>query len=552
VLEGLTQHDYPLTLQHLLYRMRRCHPDRQVVSITPGGVSRTPYGAIADRVDRLASALDALGVRPGDRVGTLGFNSQPHFELYVAVPSAGMVLHAINVRFSSEQLVYVINHAADRVIFVDDSLVELLASIASQLTSVRAFVVIGDGPVASLPGAIRYEDLLASADTGFSYPRLDSRAAAGLCHTSGTTGRPKGVMYSHASNVLHAMSVCTVDCLGMSAADRLLLVVPMFHANGWGLPYAAAMAGADLVLPGRVIDAPTIAGLVERERITIAPSVPTVWMDLLRYADRHHPDLSSLRLLACGGSAAPRSLMQGMRDRHGVDIVEVWGMTETGPLCTVAWPPADASEDEAWHYRDTAGRLLPWVEARIVDEDGEELVWDGVVTGELQVRGPWIASAYFEDPESSTKFVGDWLRTGDVAWIDARGYVKITDRAKDAIKSGGEWISSIELEAHLVAHPSVDEAAVVAVPDSRWAERPLACVVLAEGSECTTEDLRSFLVERVPRWWIPDAFVVWPELPKTSVGKLDKKGLRERLRLETLDDLVALGSSDTNHKTGGT
>ena len=380
-----------------------------------------------------------------------------------------------------------------------------------------------------MPNALRYEELIAEQRDGFDYPELDDRAAAGLCYTSGTTGNPKGVLYSHRSNVLHALASCLADAIAISNADRVLPVVPMFHANAWGLPHASTFVGADLVMPNRFLQAEPLARLIEQERVTVAAAVPTIWSDLLRWADENKPDLSSLRVVPCGGSAVPLELMKGWQERHGVYVLQAWGMTETSPVGSVARPPRGAEGEEQWEHRAKAGRILPLVEARIVDDDGAEVEWDGESTGELEVRGPWIASDYFEDPAGREKFDDGWLRTGDIASIDPQGAIRITDRAKDVIKSGGEWISSVDLESALMAHPGVLEAAVIAKPDERWQERPLACVVRCEGAEVSAQELREHLTTRVAKWWLPDEFAFVDEVPKTSVGKFDKKVLRRRL-----------------------
>jgi fatty-acyl-CoA synthase len=528
MLEGLMQHDYPLTTQHIVERMRRLFGDGEVVTLTDAGSERARYREVIERVDRLCAALRSLGVEDGDRVATLGWNTQRHLEAYLAIPSMGAVLHTLNLRLFPEQLTYIINHAEDRVILVDASLVEMLAPLVPQLESVRHYVVMGDGDTGSLPNAIRYEELLAAQQPGFDYPALDDRQAAGLCYTSGTTGNPKGVLYSHRSNLLHAFATCLADAVGVTASDRVLPIVPMFHANAWGLPYAAGLIGADLVMPSRFLQAEPLAKLIADERVTIAGAVPTIWMDLLRHTDSTGADLSSLRTVMCGGSAVPLSLMQAFEERHGVRIIQAWGMTEMSPVGTVARPPAGVDDEEHWRLRDSAGRIIPFVEARIVGDDGEA-PWDGESTGELEVRGPWIASAYYNDPAGAEKFDSGWLRTGDIASIDSRGFVKISDRAKDVIKSGGEWISSVELEGELMAHPGVVEAAVIARPDERWSERPLACVVRDPQAGVTADELREHLRARVAKWWIPDDFAFIDAVPKTSVGKFDKKVLRQRL-----------------------
>jgi fatty-acyl-CoA synthase len=535
MLEGLVQHDHPLTLQHVLGRMRNVYGGSEVVTLTADGTVRASYGDVCERVDRLANALRALGVEEGDRVATFAWNSQRHLEVYLAAPCIGAVLHTLNLRLFTEQLTYIANHAKDKVVFVDDSVVPLLEKVAHTFETVEHYVVMGDGDAGSLPNAIRYEELLAEQPAGFDYPEIDDRAAAGLCYTSGTTGNPKGVLYSHRSQILHSFGTCLADAMGLQEADRVLPIVPMFHANSWGIPYAAGLTGCDLIMPAQYLQAEPLAKLIADERVTVSAAVPTIWMDLLRYADENEPDLSSLRTVICGGAAVPLSLMRQFEERHGVHIVQAWGMTEMSPLGTVARPPGDVSGDEQWTYRDRAGRLIPLVDARLMNDDGSEAPWDGESTGELQVRGPWIASAYYEDPSGSDKFDDGWLRTGDIASIDSRGFVKITDRSKDVIKSGGEWISSVELEGELMAHPDVAEAAVIARPDERWTERPLACVVLRDGASATPAELTEHLRSRVAKWWLPEEFAFIDEVPKTSVGKFDKKQLRQRLADGQLD-----------------
>jgi fatty-acyl-CoA synthase len=524
------QDDYQLTLQHLLRRARFVYSDSQVVTLTGAGLVRAEYGELVERVDRLSAALAALGVGRGDRVATLAWNTQQHLELYLSVPCTGAVLHTLNPRLPPEQLGYIAGHAEDRVVFVEDNLVGLLEPVLGRLTSVRQWVVIGEGDTGRLHPVVRYDELLTSAGRGYQYPALDERQAAALCYTSGTTGNPKGVLYSHRSSLLHALGALGADSLGLSCSDRAMPVVPMFHANAWGIPYAAVLTGADLIMPGRFISAEPLARLIESQRVTLAGAVPTVWWDLLRYADINEPDLSSLRMLVCGGAAVPLALMQAFERRHGVQVTQAWGLTETSPVASIAIPPAGAAGEQQWRYRDRAGRILPLVEARLIDDAGGELPWDGQAAGEIELSGPWIAAAYYEDDEPDGKFHGHWFRTGDIGSIDEHGFVRITDRSKDVIKSGGEWISSLELESALAAHPAVAEAAVIARPDERWTERPLACVVLADGASASDEDLRAHLAARVPRWWLPDAFAFITEVPKTSTGKFDKKRLRERLR----------------------
>jgi len=541
MLEGLMQDDFPLTLHHMLRRMRSVHPDAEVVTLTPSGATeRVGFGDTAARVDRLARALGGLGIEPGDRVGTFAWNNQRHFELYMAVPCVGAVLHTLNIRLFAEQLTYIVGHAEDQVIFVDDSLVELLEKLAPQMPRVRHFVVMGDGDTGDLPRALRYEELLDEAGGGgFDYPALDERQAAALCYTSGTTGNPKGVLYSHRSICLHSSASLMTDALGLSGRDRALVVVPMFHANAWGIPHAAALAGADLIMPDRFLQAEPLAGLIEAERPTIMGCVPTIFADLLRYAEGHPVDLSSLKNAACGGSAVPRQLMKDFQERHDVRVFQAWGMTETSPVATYSRPDESRGHDDAyWDERARQGRPLPWVELRLVGDDEREVAWDGQSTGEVQVRGPWIAARYYNDDSGDERFDDGWLRTGDIAALDPQGSMQITDRAKDVIKSGGEWISSVELENEVMSHPDVIEAAVIAKPDERWAERPLCCVVLREGADVGTEELIEHLRPRVAKWWLPDEFAFIAEVPKTSVGKFDKKVLRRQLHEGTLQRRV--------------
>ena len=538
MLEGLMQHDHPLTLQHLLDRMRTLYAGSEVVSVRGGERTRAGYGEVVERVERLAGALSELGVEQGDRVATFAWNTREHLEVYLAAPCMGAVLHTLNVRLFADQLTYIVNHAEDRVIVVEDSLVPVLAELAPTFETVEHYIVVGDDHDGQLPNAKSYEELLAAQSPGYDFPELDDRQAAGLCYTSGTTGNPKGVLYSHRSNVLHALGQCMADSIGTVSDDRVMPVVPMFHANAWGIPYASTMTGTDLVMPGANLKPDALADLIETERVTVSAAVPTIWMDLLRYADEHHPDLSSLRLVICGGSAVPLALMQQFEERQDVRIIQAWGMTETSPLGSVARPPEKATEEEHWRYRATAGRPCALVEARLV-KDGEEVPWDGTSTGELEVRGPWIAREYYRDEESAAKFDDGWLRTGDIAAIDERGYIIISDRAKDVIKSGGEWISSVELEIHVMAHPAVKEAAVIAIPHDRWGERPLACVVLEEDADLSLEELHDHLAPRVAKWWLPDELAILEEVPKTSVGKFNKKVLRGQLEEGRLERLSA-------------
>jgi len=542
MLAGLMHDDFGLTVDHIRRRLAVAR-GRVLTARQDGSLLDTPYVEIDRRVHRLAHGLSALGVGSGDRVATFAWNTQAHLELYLATPAVGAVLHTLNVRLSDEQLRYIANHAQDQVVFVDESLVPALERLAGDLRSVRHYVVIGDD-VGSLPGAVRYADLLADAPPDdYPFPAIDERQAASLCYTSGTTGNPKGVLYSHRSLSLHASTLLSADLLGLGEADRVLPVVPMFHVNAWGLPFAAVLAGGDLVLPDRFLQAPALAALIERARPTMMGAVPTVFADLLRHVDEHGADLSSLSTCVSGGAAVPLSLMQDFERRHGVVIHQAWGMTETSPFCTIARPPAHADPGEAWRWRSTQGRPVPWVELRLVDDAGRVVAHDGQAIGEIQARGPWVARRYFGDRTGDDRFADGWLRTGDIASISPDGYVSITDRAKDVIKSGGEWISSVELESQLVAHHDVIEAAVIAKPDERWSERPLCCVVLRAGATTGADDLIAHLRPRVARWWLPDEFAFIEEIPKTSVGKFDKKALRQRLAAGELAGRIRVSSA---------
>ncbi|MGH8972864.1 MAG: long-chain fatty acid--CoA ligase [Acidimicrobiia bacterium] len=523
-----TMQDFPLTITSLFRHGRSVYGGSQVVTFDGDSSRRATFAEVAERADRLAAALARLGIGEGDRVGTFAWNTQEHLEAYFAVPCMGAVLHTLNIRLFPEQLTYIVNHAEDRVILVDATLIPLLAKVAKDLKTVEHFVVIGSGDGSALGDSIlSYEELLAAEEPGYDWPEVDERSAAAMCYTSGTTGNPKGVVYSHRSTYLHSLAECSGASFGLSEEDRILPIVPMFHANAWGLPYAGWMTGADFIMPGRFLQGEPLCKLIEAERPTISGAVPTVWADILRYADANPVDFSSIRLVPCGGSAVPRHLMEAFQERHGVRIIQAWGMTETSPLGAVAKPPRGTPPEEEMQWRTKTGRVIAGVELRIVDDNGAVLPWDGEAVGEIEVRGPWITASYYKDDDPA-KFDDGWLRTGDVGTVDPLGFVQITDRAKDVIKSGGEWISSVELEGELMAHPDVVEAAVVGVPDERWDERPLACVVLKEGAGASVDDLKGFLADRVAKWWLPERWAFIDEVPKTSVGKFDKKVLRAR------------------------
>lgn len=533
-----TMQDFPLTIGSILTHGTTVHHDSEVVTATADGVRRESYGELGARAARLAHALRGLGISGDERVATFQWNNAEHLEAYLAIPSMGAVLHPLNIRLFPEQLTYVANHAQDRVVIVDDSLVPLLARQLPTLETVTHVLVAGPDAAGADLDALRasgkevldYATLLAEQPEEFDWPAVDERSAAAMCYTSGTTGNPKGVVYSHRSSWLHSQACCTGNASGMSLADRMLPIVPMFHANAWGLPYAAIMSGASLCMPDRWLQAEPLVRFIQESRPTMSGAVPTIWNDVLRYLDAH-PDitLDSLKLILCGGSAVPVSLQKALAERHGLTIRQAWGMTETSPVASMATPPIGVEGEEVWRYRGGQGRPLVGVEARIVADDGAVLPADGESVGELEVRGPWVTAQYYnsDDPETGAKFHDGWLRTGDVGTLDDLRYITLTDRAKDVIKSGGEWISSVDLENALMGHDAVAEAAVVGIPDEKWQERPMAAVVIKEGASATAEELRDYLAARFAKWQLPDAFTFIDQVPRTSVGKFDKKVIRK-------------------------
>lgn len=533
-----TMQDPPLLVREILRHGQQVHGRSEIVTFEGDSFRRATFAEVADRAERLATALASLGIAPGDRVGTFCFNHQEHVEAYLAVPSMGAVLHTLNVRLFPEQLKYVIDHAEDKVIICDAAVAGLLARVVGECPTVEHIVVVGEGDTSGLGETLDYEELLAAASPGYDWPDVDEQQAAAMCYTSGTTGNPKGVAYSHRSTYLHSLCSTSSVALSIGNSDRILVVVPQFHANAWGIPYAAWLAGADLIMPRQHLQAEPLVRIIETERPTFAGAVPTIWNEVLRYAETHGSDLSSFRSIVCGGSAVPLSLMKRFEERYGVPIIQAWGMTETSPLGAVALPPRWAPGEERWQYREKAGRVAFGVEARVVDGAGNVVARDGAAVGEFEVRGPWVTASYYGDP-SEERFHDGWLRTGDVGTVDADGYLTITDRTKDVIKTGGEWISSVELENALMGHPAVFEAAVVAIPDERWDERPLACVVLEKGAAITVEELAAYLEGKVARWWVPERWAFVPEVPKTSVGKFDKKVLRAEFAKGDLEVVTA-------------
>ncbi len=538
-----TMQESPLLISRILLSGTRLHADQEVVTWTAEGARRTSYAEVGTQAAQLANALRGLGIDGDQRVATFMWNNAEHLVAYLAVPSMGAVLHALNIRLFPEQLIYVTNHAQNQVVVLDNSLAAPFSKLLPHLLTLRHVIV--NGPIPDeVRGALEaapqieavhdWDALLGAQPTTFDWPVLDERDASSMCYTSGTTGSPKGVVYSHRSNYLHTMQV-TIG-MGFAQGDRLLAVVPMFHANAWGLPYSALMVGASLIMPDRFLQAEPLAKMIEAERVTGGGAVPTIWTALLRYLDEFPTDTSSLRSVIVGGSACPPSLMKAYQERHDIQVIHAWGMTEMSPLGSTAVPPVGLTGDEHWFYRKTQGRIASSLEARLVGPDGTQMPWDGQSVGELEVRGPWITGSYYDNgtnteaerADAATKFDNGWLRTGDVGSLTANGFLQLTDRAKDVIKSGGEWISSVDLENDLMAHPDVLEACVVGVPDDKWGERPLATVVRVAGSAIDSAALKEFLGTRVAAWQLPERWAFIDEVPKTSVGKFDKKVLRKR------------------------
>jgi fatty-acyl-CoA synthase len=523
---------FPLTLTHLLERARAYFPKTEVVSrAADGTLHRHTWADVYARTAKLAHALARLGVQPGDRVATLAWNHHRHLEAYFAAPMMGAVVHTLNLRLHPNEIGYIARHAEDSVALVDRSLLPLFEQFASKVPSIRHVIVMPDGGPAP-DGMTDYEKLIAPEKTEYDWPKLDENAAAQICYTSGTTGNPKGVVYSHRSSVLHALAACMTDSLGLSMNDVVLPVVPMFHANAWGLPHACAAVGAKIVFPGPKLDPESLLDLMAKEHVTCAGGVPTIWLGILALLDANPKkwELKSLRQMVVGGSAAPASMMEGFEKRHGLVVTHAWGMTETNPLGTVSRVKHGLSHrpyEERLAVRSTQGYAVPFIETRHVDDAGKVLPWDGETMGELEVRGPWVAASYLGD-EGHDRWTKDgWFKTGDVVTIDAEGYVRITDRAKDVIKSGGEWISSVALENALMAHPAVLEAAVFAGRHAKWDERPIAAIVVKKGQAVTEDELRTHLEGRFAKFWMPDAYVFIEQIPRTSTGKFLKTKLRE-------------------------
>ena len=536
---GLMQ-DTPLTTNWIFARAQQYFRNKPIVTRTVAGIERTTLGDTLDDAQRVAGWLDEVGVSSEGRVGTFAWNTARHLALYFAIPGSGRVMHTINIRYFADQLVYTVNHAEDEAVFVDRSLLPLFLQHLPRLDTVRHVVVMDDGGEAELPDAdsfdgvriVLWSDVIEpSTPVDFTDRVTDERQGAAICYTTGTTGNPKGVLYTHRSTWLHSNATMSSAAFGLAESDRVLPVVPMFHANAWGLAYAAGLAGASMVLPGPDLSPTAVLDLLEQERVTVTAGVPTIWMGMLPLLEGR--DLSALRIILCGGSAVPRALSEAFREKIGLPIMQAWGMTETSPIATAATirsEVGDLDDDGLADIRSTVGIPPPGVELRIVDADTRDaLPWDGKTSGELEARGPWVARQYYRTDSPGEQFSADgWLRTGDVATISELGYVRLVDRTKDLVKSGGEWISSVDLENQLMGHPKIAEAAVIAVPHPKWMERPLACVVVENGEQLTREEVLDFLGARLSKWQLPDDVVFIDEVPKTSVGKFSKKTLRDR------------------------
>ncbi len=547
-----TMMDYQLTIPSILERAVRMHPDQEIVSVIPVGVDpetkapvpgvhRTTYGKTYPRVMQLCNALVAAGVKPGDRVATMALNTYRHYELYFAAPSVGAVCHMVNIRLPLEQIAYILNHAEDRVLFIENVFAGMIPLIRQHAPKVTTIVVLGPVPGGLPPGLIDYESFIAGQPTTFAYPEIDERQASGMCYTSGTTGDPKGVLYSHRAIVLHSLASLSADLLGVNSRDVIMPIVPMFHVNAWGYPYTCTMTGAKLVFMSVFTDPKTVSRFIAEEGVTVCAGVPTIFLGLLDEMDRAKAAgtpyrFPTLKCLVIGGSSTPRSLIAGFGDRHSLHVTPAWGMTETTPLGTANTVKAeDHADDRELKYDRMlySGKMAPLVELRLEDDDGKEMAWGTGESGRLLIRGPWITGSYYENPAATAATQHDgWFDTGDIATIDVDGTMMIQDRAKDLIKSGGEWISSVDLENQLMGHPAVREAAVIAVPHPKWDERPLGVIVLRDPAVTVSKDeFDRFLLERaVAKWQLPDAYEVVDEIPKTTVGKFLKRALRDRFK----------------------
>jgi fatty-acyl-CoA synthase len=535
-----TMQNAPLLVKDILEHGRQVYGSKKVFTILPEGHSEFTFSALADRATQLAYALREIGVDIGDRVATFMWNNHQHLEIYFAVPSLGAVLHTLNIRLDASQLSYIIQEADDKLIFVDATLLPLFNQIETSVLHNRTIIVVGSSEQASNDEFLDYESLIRDHPTRYEWPIFDERNAAGMCFTSGTTGMPKGVVYSHRSTWLHSLGSTTANSIGLCEKDRALLVVPMFHVNAWGAAYSSFMSGTELILPQMFLQGEPLLKVIETLKPTIALGVPTIWNDLLRAArEAKNPNMSSLRAIVAGGSAVPESMVASFKDNFDIDVVQGYGMTETSPLVAISNPPSEIPPADTRARRVKTGRIVAGVSARICDQNGQELNKDGISIGELELRGPWITGSYFNDLDEE-QFHDGWLKTGDIASIDQYGYLNISDRSKDVIKSGGEWISSVQLEGVIMGHPNIFEAAVIAIPHDKWQERPLCCVVAQGTTTVSPLDIQEWLRDKVPKWWIPENWSFLESIPKTSVGKFDKKILRQmyqdqKLPLTTLE-----------------
>ncbi|MDF1509281.1 long-chain fatty acid--CoA ligase [Robertmurraya sp. DFI.2.37] len=528
----------PLTMTQMIKRAETFFPKKQVISRTAKGITRLTYKEMAERTRRLADSLQKLGMQKGDKIGTLAWNTHRHLEAYFAIPCCGAVLHTINIRLAPHHISYIINHAEDKILLIDEDIVPLIEKCQHEIPTVKAFVIMTDEeqlPETSLSPVYHYEELIENGSTDFEYPEdIEENDPAGMCYTSATTGNPKGVVYTHRSTVLHSMALGMADSAAISERDVAMAIVPMFHANAWGLPFAGVWFGTTLVMPGPYFTPKILAELIEQEKVTFSAGVPTVWLGLLKELEEKKYDVSSLRAVLCGGSAAPKSVIRAFEQKYNIPFMHGYGMTETSPLAVISTLKSYQEElpyEERLNIRAKQGILVPGLEMKVVGQSGE-IAWNGKEMGELALRGPWIASEYYLDERTGEAFLDGWLYTGDVVTVDEEGFIKIVDRTKDLIKSGGEWISSVDLENALMAHDAVFEAAVVAVPHEQWQERPVACVVLKEKAEITKEELIDFLKPQFAKWWLPDDVLFLQEIPKTSVGKFLKRALRDKVQEE--------------------
>lgn len=529
--------DHPLLIKTMLERSYQLFPEKEIFSRCRDQDFRYTYGDFYRRVCKLANALNKLGIKPGDKIGTFAWNTHRHLELYYAITCSGAVLHTLNIRLFSDHLRHIINHAEDKFIFIDEDLVPQIEEIAGSLTTVEKYIILSDGesfPETSLAPVYNYEEIIEASPAAFTFPELDEKTPAAIAYTSATTGLPKGVVYTHRSTYLHALTLCVPDAIGISEGDVILPVVPMFHVFSWGFPFSAALMGTKLVLPGRDLSAPALCSLIEREKVTLIPGVPTIWINVFQHLESGASyDLSSLRYILNGGAPISKTLIEGFDKKYGIQILGTYGMTEASPVvltCPLKSTMESWDDDRKYAQKAKQGRLLPGLEMKVVDDKGKDINWNGREMGELLLKGPWIAGSYYKDPErSSEAFKDGWYYSNDIVTVDEDGYILVQDRGKDLIKSGGEWISSVDLENKIMAHPAVVEAAVIAIPDQKWQERPLACVVLREKDKdkLKEEDILEFLNGKVAKWWLPDRVVFIDEVPKTSVGKFDKKTMRK-------------------------